>query len=478
MRKFLKLLAVLVVLVLVAAACGDNSDEESNADPGSADGDDAADGDSASDGDDPSAESDGPGEVTTVRMVLWPGPEGDAMQQVVDAYNDGLGQNQGVQIEMILLSRDDTFARELTEIAAESSAVDLYFTASYNVGQFANGLAPISDLGIDESVYFPAALESLQVGGEQYALPLDVSNHFLYYRTDLIDELLSNANWQAAYRDIAADAIGEARDPKHPDEWDVQDYLAAAAFFSESSNPDSPTQYGTHLQAKANPFNVLVWNDILWGVGGAWTDAEGTTSLLESPEAVRAVNVFRSIFDNDWTAPSASQAEYGETNAAFQNGQVAFIHQWSAAFATLDDPEQSPEVAGNVGIAPVPGSPQSTHVHALAVSLNAHAENSAAARTWLQYLATPEAMDAYAKAGGIPSMPKVLLDNADLNPAFKAIGDHVQQFGYSPYIFDQTFPTMEDLGSTLSGAWVGINSVEEALADASERLQERLDAQG
>ena len=129
MRKFLKLLAVLVVLVLVAAACGDNSDEESNADPGSADGDDAADGDSASDGDgdDPSAESDGPGEVTTVRMVLWPGPEGDAMQQVVDAYNDGLGQNQGVQIEMILLSRDDTFARELTEIAAESSAVDLYF---------------------------------------------------------------------------------------------------------------------------------------------------------------------------------------------------------------------------------------------------------------------------------------------------------------------------------------------------------------
>jgi multiple sugar transport system substrate-binding protein len=56
--------------------------------------------------------------ATTVNMVLWPGPEGDAMQKVVDAWNKEQGTEQGVRIKMILLSRDNTFSRETTEIGA------------------------------------------------------------------------------------------------------------------------------------------------------------------------------------------------------------------------------------------------------------------------------------------------------------------------------------------------------------------------
>ena len=57
--------------------------------------------------------------ATTVNMVLWPGPEGDAMQKVVDAWNKEQGAEQGVSVKMILLSRDNTFSRETTEIGAE-----------------------------------------------------------------------------------------------------------------------------------------------------------------------------------------------------------------------------------------------------------------------------------------------------------------------------------------------------------------------
>ena len=60
-------------------------------------------------------------DVTTVNMVLWPGPEGDAMQKVVDAWNKDQGAKQNIQVKMILLSRDDTFSRETTEIAAAIS---------------------------------------------------------------------------------------------------------------------------------------------------------------------------------------------------------------------------------------------------------------------------------------------------------------------------------------------------------------------
>ena len=50
--------------------------------------------------------------ATTVTMVLWPGPEGDAMQKVVDEYNKTQGKKDLVNVKMVLLSRDNTFAKE------------------------------------------------------------------------------------------------------------------------------------------------------------------------------------------------------------------------------------------------------------------------------------------------------------------------------------------------------------------------------
>jgi multiple sugar transport system substrate-binding protein len=84
--------------------------------------------------------------ATTVNMVLWPGPEGDAMQKVVDAWNKEQGAEQGVHVKVILLSRDNTFSRETTEIGAKSSNIDIYFVASYNVNFYQPGLEPIDTI--------------------------------------------------------------------------------------------------------------------------------------------------------------------------------------------------------------------------------------------------------------------------------------------------------------------------------------------
>ncbi len=413
-------------------------------------------------------------DVTNVRMVLWPGPEGDAMQQVVDAYNEGQGAEDGINVEMVLLSRDDTFAKEATEIATGASNVDIYFTATYNVGFFSRGLDPIDDIDMDTSVYFPTAIDGLTIDGELYGLPLDVSNHFLYYRSDLIEELLGNSEWQDKYREISEKVLGEARDPKAPEEWDADDYLAAAAFFSESENEDSPTRYGTVLQAKNSPFNITLWDDLLWGLGGSWTDDSGAANL-QTPEAEKAMQLYRTIYENRYTSPDSAQWEYGETNAALQTGSAAFALQWSAAYAELTDEARSPEVFDKIAVAPMPGNPHSTHVHTLAISLNTESQNKDAAKTWMAYLATPEAMDAYAKAGGIPSQPEVLKANVDINPAFDTIAEHVQEFGYSIPIFSGTFEAMSALTVNLSGGWVGVAEIDTVLEQANSDLQALLE---
>lgn len=405
----------------------------------------------------------------TVKMVLWPGPEGDAMGKVVSAYNAGQGAKDKITVDMTLLSRQDTFSKESTLMAAKSSQQDIYFVASYNIGQYANALDPLAS--VDVGNYFPVAVDGLKYQNKQFALPLDVSNHFMYYRKDLLDSLLkAKATWPA-YQAVAMKAIGEKRDPKPADTWDWNDFIAMSAWFSKSGNPASPTQYGTILQAKNLLYNTMLWDDVLWGEGGSWTGPDGKANL-NTPQAEKAVNVYSTIYKNNWTSKDSSQAEFPETQAALKSGKTAFAVQWSAGFAELNDKAKSPLVAGKIAIAPVPG--QKTHVHALAVALNKYSKNKTAATKFLDYLATPDAMTAYAKAGGIPAMPGVLKQNSAVNPAFDKISESIEKYGYSVPVFPNTFEAYSKLAENLSGAWVGQQDAKSALKKANDDLQKLL----
>lgn len=404
----------------------------------------------------------------TVKMVLWPGPEGDAMSKVVAQYNAGQGKTDGIKVNMTLLSRQDTFSKESTLMATRSSDQDIYFVASYNVGQFAASLDPLTT--VDSSNYFPVAVDGLKFQGKQYALPLDVSNHFLLYRKDLVDALVNDPAQKAAYQAVAQKATGQALDPKPADQWSWADFEAMAAYFSKGTNPSSPTKYGTILQAKNLLYNVMVWNDVLWGMGGSWTKDDKAN--LDTPEAQKAVKLYTDIYKNGWTSPDSSQAEFPETQAALKSGNAAFAVQWSAGFAELNDKTKSPDVAGKIAIAPVPG--QKTHVHALAVALNKYSGNKGAALKFLNYLAKPEAMTTYAEAGGIPAMPKVLQDKASINPAFTMISQSIDKYGYAEPVFPKTFQAYSKLAEDLSGAWVGTADGGSSLKTANDDLQSLL----
>ena len=405
----------------------------------------------------------------TVKMVSWPGPEGDAMAKVVKAYNAGQGKKDGITVNMVLLSRQDTFSKETALMSSKSSNMDVYWTASYNIGQFSPSLDALD--GIDTSNYFPVAVNGLTYKNKLYALPLDVSNHFLLYRKDLIAKLLNDPAQRAEYAKVSQAVLGTAREPKDPQSgWDLGDFKAMSAYFSQSDNPNSPTQYGTILQAKNLLYNTMVWNDILWGYGGNW--AKDGKATIDSVAGKEAVQLYADIYKNKWTSPDSSEAEFPETQAALQSGHVAFAIQWSAAFAALNDPKQSPGVAGKMAIAPVPGG--KTHVHALSNSLNKYSTNKAAAKKWLSYLATPTAMTQYALAGGIPAMPKVLAAEKSINPAFPQVSESIAKYGYSEPVFPKAFQAYSKLAADLSGAWVGQTPVDDAVKTANSDLQQLL----
>jgi multiple sugar transport system substrate-binding protein len=398
-------------------------------------------------------------------MVLWPGPEGDAMQKVVDAYNASQGKKDGVTVKMILLSRDNTFAKEAALMKAKSSEYDIYFTASYLVGQHAPYLSDLK--GVKDSLYLKASVNSLKVAGKQKALPLDTSLHFMYYRKDLVASLSANA---AKYTSIAKEVLGKDLKPNtNPATWSWDDALATAAFFTQKYNPDSPTKYGYALPAKNLLYNTMIWNDVLWGLGGNWL--KNGKPNLNTPTGKAAIDVYNTIYTKGLTSPESSQWEYAETNSALTSGNAAMALQWNAAYSELSTTGATKD---QVGIAAPPGKGARTHVHALAVGLNKYSKNQAASAKWMAYLATVPAMKAYANAGGVPSMPSILTGMVAKNASFANIIEYAGKYGYSESAGAREFDIYAALAEVLSPAWSGQKTSAEVAAAADEAIKKLL----
>ncbi len=405
-----------------------------------------------------------------IKMVYWTGPESLAMAQVIDAYNAGQGQKDGVQVQMVLFGREGFWDRQETIMAAKSPEVDIFFTASYYVGRQQPALDEITSVVPkikDSGVFIPSAVDSLSVGGKAYGIPLDVSLHFLYYRKDVIDKLMSDKDWQAKYKAIAKDKLGKEMEPKPIDKWTWDDYEAAALFFTKSINPDSPTEYGTALQAKNLIYNVMIWGNILYSLGGSWFDKDGKPNF-DSKEFRQAAQIYADLIK--WGAsPAASTSwEYGEANQAFMSNQAAFMMQWNAAFNELNGPN-SP-VSGKVGIAPIPGPKPSSYTHSLGVALSKYSKNKEAAGKWLSYLATQPAIDLYAKSGGLPPSASTLTAMGKDRPDFAATAEFLQKYAYTPSTGPNVFAILDVLAKNLSAVWAGQKDADSAAKDSQAQV--------
>jgi multiple sugar transport system substrate-binding protein len=412
---------------------------------------------------------------TEVTLLFWPGPESEAMQKVLDAYNGGAGAKDGVSVKQILFSRQGYFEKEETDLAAGSKEFDLGLITTYTLGRYAPYLEPI-DASLNKTSiagFLPSAVSSLNFGGKQYGVPTDVSNHFTYYRKDLVQKLLTDAKWKAAYTSIAQKALGKALVPKKAEDWTWDDFIATSLFFTKSLNPDSPTTYGAALQLKNILFNIMIWQSTLVSYGGDLFDKSGKPTI-DSQAARQGLNVYNTIIKNKAVPPGATTYEYGEANEAFRTGNVALTLQWSAAFNELSDKEKSPLVFDKVAIAPMPAGPQGhkTHVHSLGIGLNKASAKKDAAGKFLAYLGSEAAMKVYADAGGLPPVANVLKGMAAQRPEFPIVADHLGKYGFvvTGGTAAYAVPVYTALAEEFSAVWAGQKSVDDALKAATEKM--------
>ncbi|MEZ5668998.1 MAG: extracellular solute-binding protein [Alphaproteobacteria bacterium] len=417
--------------------------------------------------------------LAEVTVLGWPGgPEEVALRAAADAYNAMDGVADEDKVELIFFNRDGFWDKLQADLAAGTTEFDINLTATYAVGRYAPYMAPLDLPASAVDVFGDSVLATMQYDGAQYGVPTDLSLHFMYYRADLIAELLTNADWQARYGEISAEHLGTAMTPKDPDEWTWDDYAATALFFTQAINADSPVRYGTVLQMKNLLFNMMIWHSTARSQGGNWMDADGNITV-DSEAFRKGLELYKMLYDAGASPRDSLSYEYAEANAAFGSGQAATMLQWNAAAGDLTDPEKTPAVAEVVGtVAPPTGSQgRFTHIHGLGLGLNANAENMDGAKAFLDWLASEEAALIYARAGGSPALaPAVSAKIAEERPDLVALGTYAGAYGFvmNGGTSANALSVYELQAKEFTGYWAGEQSLDDALAHTAAGMAELL----
>ena len=414
-----------------------------------------------------------------VTVLGWPGgPEETALRATADIYNKQPGLTADEQVKLIFFNRDNFWDKLQADLAAGTAEFDVNLTATYAVGRYAPFMDPIELPAASHAAFSDGVLKTMQFEGRQYGVPTDLSLHFMYFRRDLVDKLLADPAWQSTYTRIAQEKLGKPLAPKAPDQWTWDDYAATALFFTKSVNPDSPTRYGTVLQMKNLLFNMMVWHATARSYGGNWTDAAGAVTV-DSPAYRAGLQLYKTLYAAGASPKDSLSYEFAEANAAFGSGQVATMLQWNAALGDLDNADKTPAVAGKIGTVAPPAGPDGrfTHIHGLGLGLNKTSPHKPAALKFLNWLATPDAVAAYARAGGSPALqPDVVGPLAQERPDLVKLGTYAGQYGFvmNGATSAHALQVYELQAREFTGYWAGTETLDVALAKTASGMADLL----
>ncbi|MBW7923002.1 MAG: extracellular solute-binding protein [Rubellimicrobium sp.] len=408
-----------------------------------------------------------------VTVLGWPGgPEEAALRAVTEIYNALPTTTAENHVSLLFTSRDGFFDKLAVDLAAGTTNFDINLIATYSIGRYAPFMEPVTLSDEAGTTFGDTVLSTMQYDGRQYGVPTDLSLHFLYYRSELIDALLADDAARARYSEIAEEYLGEALEPKTPDEWTWRDFAANALYFSQSVNPDSPTRYGTVIQMQNLLFNMMVFHSWPRSYGANWMDDDGNITI-DTAAWREPLEMVKMLYDLGATPADSTSYEFPEANAAWNSGQVAAMVQWNAAAGELTEGEPD-----TVAIAP-PAGPEGrfTHIHGLGLGLNAASQNKEGAIAFLQWLSTADAAVAYGEAGGAPGLaPETAVRLAETRPDLVQAGDYASNYGFvmNGATSANALSVYELQAQEFTGYWAGTQDLDTAIANTAAGMADLL----
>ncbi|MEO7909299.1 MAG: sugar ABC transporter substrate-binding protein [Roseiflexaceae bacterium] len=248
--------------------------------------------------------------------------------------------------------------------SVETNATDLFVSTDNLVPALINRNAALdlqvllaNQSAFKPSDFEPAALAAWQRGAALYGLPADAVPQVMFYNQDL---------FTAA--GVAAPTPG----------WTWDDWLAKAKQLTVRSNDsDTISQYGTALST---------WAGMVWGNGGELLSADGTHSLLDSPEASAGVQFAADMVNLHRVAPAPKDAGGPDPVELFQSQKVAMLPGASSLSSRL----LAAKLPFTWAIAPLPiGKVAVSPISVSGLAISARSTNAQAALDFATWIVGP-----------------------------------------------------------------------------------------
>lgn len=307
MHRRFPFLTLLVALVLVLAACGPNADDEPDestaaGDPGTS---------AAPSGD---ASPGGEGELAASGDIFVYGFSYESTDDVVARTRVEYTQEQYPDLS-VQFSESGFEAEGFLTALQSNDPPDVVRISRDIIGTYiASGrLAPLDDCiaksGIDTSIYREAAMQQLTYQDQLYGLP----------------DFFDTAIWMGSRTEMEEDGV-------NPDEVDWSDWDAIGA-----ANEQLLTGSGSDLEEIGIDPKVAgdyaFFNLWVYANGGQLLSDDGTESLLDSPEAIEALEFTKGLIDaHGGVTPFLDFRGNGEVNGDFFGAPNQFDLGSEAAF--------------------------------------------------------------------------------------------------------------------------------------------------
>ena len=435
-KRLFAVLACCLALLMVLSACGSQESEPSTA-PTAAGESDPGTEPPAEGSEEPAAE---PVTITYCNFSASGGNE-ENLQRMYEAFQE---EYPNITVEIETLGFDDYFTQMQTRVAG-GTAPDCYELNIENFAAYANMgvLAPID--GIDLSGMDATALSAFEVDGVQYGLPGSFSNVVLVYNKDLFDQ----ANLEYPTSD-----------------WTQDDVQAAA----EAIRALGDDIYGWYQGITYSEFYKVCAQ-----FGGGLLNEDKTEFTINSPENVAAAQMMvdRVLVSN--VQPTEAQMGGMGDWDLFMSGRLGMTPTGIWSFATFAD---GCDFAWDIAVEP--GAEQkATHFFSNAMVINADSEKKEAAMTWINFLASSEAVaDIRINAGWeLPAIndQDILAGYLEQTPPDNrlAVFDSLDYLVVPPVIED--YALMSDIiGQQLGAAAAGTVTVQEALDEAQAQCEAQI----
>jgi ABC-type glycerol-3-phosphate transport system substrate-binding protein len=242
------------------------------------------------------------------KLVYWLDNSVEEFKGVYAITEDWNKSNPGIQVELVPLPTQDAYNQKLMTAAAGNALPDILHVDELFVPQFAdagiladitalaNGSNPMNKADLNDS-----AIAMATYNGKLYGYPDNYTWCVLAYRKD--------------------NFIAAGLDPnKPPKTWD--EFVTYAKKLTDASK----NQYGFVIQ----PYDwwFISW---LWMNGGDLFSPDGKKCVLDSPEAVEALQFYCDLNDKHHVVPPAALSAMRtagtqfSAESAFINGQIAML---------------------------------------------------------------------------------------------------------------------------------------------------------